>query len=197
MKNNFLNKIGAVILPGLLSVYLKTVRISISNDLRNEKAVFTFWHNKMLIGWYLFKGKKYSALVSKSKDGDTLTRILKKWKYNVTRGSSSKGGKEAVTKIIEEIKGTTSVVITPDGPRGPIYEVKNGPLVVANKTGYPVIPVKIVMGKKKTLNKSWDDFEIPLPFSKCTVEFGNKMYYPEYLDESQLGQFKNDLSLQM
>lgn len=151
----------------------------------------------MLIGWYLFKGKKYSALVSKSKDGDTLTRILKKWKYNVTRGSSSKGGKEAVTKIIEEIKGTTSVVITPDGPRGPIYEVKNGPLVVANKTGYPVIPVKIVMGKKKTLNKSWDDFEIPLPFSKCTVEFGNKMYYPEYLDESQLGQFKNDLSLQM
>lgn len=151
----------------------------------------------MLIGWYLFKGKKYSALVSQSKDGDTLTKILKKWKYNVTRGSSSKGGKEAVGQIIEETKDSSSVVITPDGPRGPIYEIKNGALVIANKTGYPVIPVKIVMEKKKSLNKSWDDFEIPLPFSKCTVEFGEKMYYPEFLNDTQLSEFKSKLSSQM
>ncbi len=197
MKSNFLNKVGTILLPGLLSLYLKTVRLDVSDDKRNEKAVFTFWHNKMLIGWHLFKGKKYSALVSQSKDGDMLTRILKKWNYNVTRGSSSKGGKEAVNEIIVSLKDRSSAVVTPDGPRGPMYEIKNGALIIANKTGYPVIPVKIVMSKKKVLSKSWDKFEIPLPFSKCTAEFGEKMYYPEFLDDAELTEFKSKLSSQM
>lgn len=150
----------------------------------------------MLIGWKLFRNKRYIALVSQSKDGQILSSILSKWKYQVIRGSSSKGGKEAIESIVENSENIP-VVLTPDGPRGPTQEIKNGALILSNKTGLPIIPVKITYAKKKILVKSWDKFEIPLPFSKCVVEFGNEYSYNEYLPDNELTEFKNLLKQQM
>lgn len=148
----------------------------------------------MLLGWWLFKKENFSALVSKSPDGDILSRILHRWQYNVFRGSSSKSGKDALEKIIQR-KITT--VITPDGPRGPVKEMKNGALIVSNRTGFPVIPVKIDYITKKVLYKSWDKFEIPLPFSKCKVSFGKSYSYREFLSNDKLQKFKQEISSQM
>ena len=72
----------------------------------------------MLLGWWLFRDKNFSALVSQSKDGEILTNILNSWGYNVMRGSSSKGGKKALEELIS-VSLKSSVVMTPDGPRGP------------------------------------------------------------------------------
>lgn len=150
----------------------------------------------MLIGWNLFKNKGYSALVSQSKDGQILSNILYKWNYDIVRGSSSKGGKEAIDTIINS-KNVNSIVITPDGPRGPSMEIKNGPLILSNKTSLPIIPVKVNYLNKRVLKKSWDKFEVPLPFSKCIISFGDEFFYKEYLPEDELKMFKNSLKAQM
>lgn len=198
LKNKFLNFSGKYLLSALINFNNSTLRLRIVNkpiDISNK--IFIFWHSKMLLGWWLFKKENYLALVSKSKDGDILTRLLHKWKYNVIRGSSSKGGKDALEQIIGEISNGNSVVITPDGPRGPANEIKNGALIISNRTGYPIIPMKINYSKKKILNKSWDKFEIPLPFSKCEVSFGKRFYYKEFLYDDDLSKFKHDISSQM
>lgn len=151
----------------------------------------------MLLGWYIFRNKNYAAMVSQSKDGDILTNILKKWNFIIIRGSSSKGGKEALSEINSLVRSGKSAVITPDGPKGPPNEIKNGALIISNECDVPVIPLKIFYHKKKIFFKSWDKFELPLPFTKCDVHFGNKYYYKKYLDESGLKKHKESLSNEM
>jgi lysophospholipid acyltransferase (LPLAT)-like uncharacterized protein len=198
LKNKFLNLSGKYLLSTLININNSILRLQIVNKpIDTSNKIFIFWHSKMLIGWWLFKKENYLALVSKSKDGDILTRLLYNWKYNVIRGSSSKGGKDALEQIINDISNGNSVVITPDGPRGPAREIKNGALIISNKTGYPIIPVKINYSRKKILNKSWDKFEIPLPFSKCEVSFGKHFYYKEFLYDNDLSNFKQEISSQM
>ena len=198
MRSGFGNKLAQAVLPVLLPMYLMTIRVKVNSTASVDKdAVFIFWHSKMLIGWRLFRGKGYTALVSQSKDGAILNGILKRWGYKVVLGSGSKGGKEAVEEIVTGHKENKSVVITPDGPRGPAKEIKNGALVISNKTGLPVIPVKISYSKSKVLERSWDKFEIPLPFSKCEVTFGDEFYYREYLPDRELAKFKETLAKQM
>jgi lysophospholipid acyltransferase (LPLAT)-like uncharacterized protein len=195
---NFWNTIARNILPLALNMYIKTLRIKIY-DLPEENFnnVFIFWHRKMLIGWWLFKGRRVAALVSQSKDGEILNRVLNNWNYKVVRGSSSKGGKEALKEIVDLSKQNYSVVITPDGPLGPVNEIKNGALIISNECNVSVIPVKIVYYKKKILTKSWDGFEIPLPFSECKVYFGNKYLYEKYLDDEELFELKRKISEEM
>ena len=198
LKNKFLNFSGKYLLSTLINFNNITLRLRVVNKPTDpSNKIYIFWHSKMLIGWWLFKKENYLALVSKSKDGDILTRLLKKWKYFVIRGSSSKGGKDALEQIFGEITDGNSVVITPDGPRGPAREIKNGALIISNRTGYPIIPIKIDCSNKKILKKSWDKFEIPLPFSKCEVSFGKHFYYKEFLYDNNLSNFKQDISSQM
>ena len=197
MKEFFL-KLDVRILPGLLPIYLKTIRIEIAGKPEYDKAcVFIFWHSKMLVGWWLFRELNYTALISKSKDGDILAKLLSSWDYKLVRGSSSKGGKEAVNEIISLVKTNRSCVITPDGPRGPAYEIKNGALIVSNECNVPVVPLSITCSHKHIFTKSWDKFELPLPFSRCSVRFGKQFYYENYLDEEQLKIFKKEISKEM
>ena len=151
----------------------------------------------MMIGWWLFKDRRSAALVSQSKDGDILNSLLMNWEYKIVRGSSSKGGKDAIQALTEIVNKNYSAVITPDGPRGPAGEIKNGALIISNRCGIPVMPVKIIYQRKKILTKSWDKFEIPLPFSECDVYFGNEYSYEKYLSENELAELKKTISNEM
>lgn len=190
--------LGVNVLPIFINFYLMTIRFKKLNPPASDRNfIFIFWHSQMLAGWWIFKNRNYSALVSQSKDGDILTKILKKWNYNVVRGSSSKGGKEALTEIINITKLNRPAVITPDGPRGPARELKNGAFIISHESNVPVIPVRIVYRHKIILKKSWDKFEVPLPFSKCDVIFGNEHYYEKYLDEENLMKLKINISAEL
>ena len=185
-------------MPLVINVYFKTLRIKIFNPPVNDlNFVFIFWHSKMLLGWWLFRNKKIIALVSQSKDGDILNSVLNKWNYTIIRGSSTRGGKEAIQDIISLVKEKKSVSITPDGPKGPPFIIKNGALIVSNECHIPIIPIKIIYHRKKILHKSWDKFEIPFPFSMCEAHFGNNYLYEKYLDENELESFKKKLSEEM
>ncbi len=183
-----LRKLGNVALPFLVDLLLFTVRIKTEKKPEGkENLVVAFWHGKMLIGWYLFKKKNAAAIVSQSKDGELLTQVLKHWKYSLSRGSSNKGGKEALENSVAEAKAGKNVLITPDGPLGPPQKFKAGAVKVAQKSSKPLLLIGIGYGNAVRL-KSWDGFEIPLPFSKVFVEFSEPIRIDENLsyDETSL-----------
>lgn len=136
-----------------------------------QNAVICFWHGKMLIGWKaankLTKGVK--AVVSPSKDGQILTDYLKHLGIQTLRGSSDKSPKELLAGIVNDLENGQNVAITPDGPRGPLRESKPGAVVAALRAGSSLIAMEIDISNSKKLG-SWDEFEIPMPFSKITVK---------------------------
>ena len=135
----------------------------------------------MLLPWYLQRDKNVvSALISKSKDGELLGRILKRWNYTVIRGSSSVGGDVALSIMIDYAKNKNSIAITPDGPRGPAHKLKAGAVITAKKSGLPLVLLGIGYKNKKTL-KSWDTFQVPFFFTKANAVFSDPIYIDEQL----------------
>ena len=181
-------------IPVLFNLYNYSLSIKYVNmPVDFHGKIFVFWHSKMFTGWWIFRKKNFMALVSQSKDGEILSNILKKWNFKLARGSSSKGGKEALNQIIETAGNNDSVVMTPDGPGGPALEFKNGALIISKEKDIPIIPVKISYSKKHVFNKSWDKFEIPFPFSNCDIIFGKEFNYREFLPDNELINYKKNI----
>ncbi len=178
IKQNFLRFLGRNAAGSLINLLIKTLRVERINPVHfdniseNEKCVVAFWHGKMFLGWYLQKNKNFSALVSLSKDGDLLASLLSKWGFKVARGSSHIGGKEALEIMINQVREGASIAITPDGSKGPARKMKAGAVVLAKKCGIKLFAVGIGYKNRVTL-RSWDSFEIPLPFSKAIAVYSD------------------------
>ncbi len=182
VKQDTLRFLGNYLLKHSLDALCKTLRVSYKNkkvidDFRKQKQnyVLAFWHGTMLLPWFLHKDDGFAALTSKSKDGDLLAKQLKHWKYNVVRGSSSKGGDVALGIMVDLAKNGYSIAITPDGPKGPEHKFKAGALITAKKGHVPVVLIGVGIKSKKKL-KSWDKFQIPNPFSKVKIIYSDPVY---------------------
>ena len=178
---------GSKILPAAIDVLCKTLRYEILNSEPvnklyddNTNFVLAFWHGKMIVPWFFHRRKNFGALVSLSKDGDILSAVLNKWKYNVVRGSSYKGGKESLNTMLELARQNYSIAITPDGPTGPNEKMKAGAVIVAKKTKIPLVLIGVHI-KKKFVLKSWDNFQIPKPFTKVIVKYSEPIFIDENL----------------
>jgi lysophospholipid acyltransferase (LPLAT)-like uncharacterized protein len=142
-----------------------------------SKCIIVFWHGQMLPGWKFFRRLSPYAVISKSKDGQALADILSGWGYKFIRGSSSSGGKETLADITEKAK-TSTVIMTPDGPKGPTRKFKAGAVVAAQRSGAPLYLCGIKIEHKKIFRKSWDRFELPLPLSKVWLQVEGPYYIP-------------------
>lgn len=190
-QKNILRFLGIRIASFLINVLLKTVRLRIENsdvvkelDKQKKNYVVAFWHGSMLIGWFMQRNRNFASLVSKSKDGDVLTAILEKWNFHVVRGSSSKGGHEALDMMIHLTEENYHLAITPDGPTGPIFKMKPGAVITARRSQIPLLLVGIGMKSKWTL-KSWDKFEIPKPFSAVTAIYSQPIMISAILTKEE------------
>jgi lysophospholipid acyltransferase (LPLAT)-like uncharacterized protein len=140
-----------------------------------ENYIAALWHNRLLVFPLVlrrfFPQRQGAALISASRDGDLLTDAVQRFGYNVVRGSSSRLGASAILQLEEVLASGSDVVITPDGPRGPAYELGPGIIFLAQKTGAPVVPVNMEYSSCWRLN-SWDRFIVPRPFAKVRVIIG-------------------------
>jgi len=163
---DMLNKI----LPPGLTTLVRSLRFKWIGEPLPEKCIVAFWHSRMIAGWWVAREHSV-ALVSKSKDGENLHKILTKWKYKTVRGSSSSSGKEALDEAIEmvEVGKAKRIVITPDGPRGPKEIFKRGAFIAAKELELPLYFLSIEYSGAMKLRKSWDKFEIPYPLSSVTI----------------------------
>lgn len=135
----------------------------------------SLWHNRLLIFPLVlrrfFPNRRGAALISASRDGELLSDAIHHFDYDVIRGSSSKLGASALLQLTNVLAGGGDVVITPDGPRGPAYELGPGIVFLAQKTGKAVLPMNMEYSSCWRV-KSWDRFIIPKPFSKVRVIIG-------------------------
>lgn len=185
-KQNFLRLLGNYFLAETVTLLCNSLRIikkneAVVEELKEEKQnfVLAFWHGTMLLPWYLHRNEDFSALTSQSKDGDLLSKVLTKWKYNVVRGSSSSGGDKALSTMIDHAKNNYSITITPDGPGGPRHIFKPGGVITAKKSSVPLVLAGVGFKNKKVLS-NWDKFEIPYFFTKANIRYSK----PIYLDEN-------------
>jgi lysophospholipid acyltransferase (LPLAT)-like uncharacterized protein len=160
----------------LLHIISMTWRINVVGEFPQKPAIIGFWHGKMLPVWKKFAGCDSYALVSQSKDGEILTNILKLWKFNVLRGSSSKSGKEALNDMIQHAE-LGYLLITPDGPRGPHREFKPGAVIASVRSGVALVLCGCEISSRRIFTKSWDKFNLPLPFSKITLTFSEPKHF--------------------
>jgi len=118
-----------------------------------------------------------AALISASKDGAFLAAILENFGVQPVRGSSSRRGAQALLELSSWAERGYDLAVTPDGPRGPAYIVQDGVMTLAQVTGLPIVPFSYRLSWKIKV-KSWDRFQIPLPFARCEMFFGDPIPVP-------------------
>lgn len=204
IKQRVLRFLGNHFLYGAISVLCKTVKLNIKNSesvdeliASGKNFVFAFWHGTMLIPWYLQRENNFAALVSQSKDGDLLANILTKWNYKVERGSSHKGGKEALELLMQKVNHNYSVSITPDGPTGPPHELKAGAVIIGQRSSVPLVLCGIGYHKKYVFEKSWDKSQIPKFFSQVNVIYSDPIYIEKDLERSEVSKIIERCNLKL
>lgn len=141
--------------------------------------LFAFWHGRMLYFLKLYEhlGARLTILVSHSRDGELVTQLLSRFGLPTTRGSTSRGGVRGLLAVVNKVQSGIHAGIAPDGPRGPRYQVQPGLVLVAKRTGAPILPMTFGAQWKRVL-ASWDAFLLPLPFSRIVVVYGEPIYVP-------------------
>ena len=150
---------------------------------RKRPAILVTWHNRLALSLEVFNrrfrardsDRRLAALVSASKDGGFLACILENFGVQPVRGSTSRRGPQALLELTTLAEKKFDIAITPDGPRGPKYKVQEGVMGLAQLTGLPIYPGIWNLSWKITV-KSWDGFQIPLPFSRCEIRFGPPIF---------------------
>jgi lysophospholipid acyltransferase (LPLAT)-like uncharacterized protein len=143
-----------------------------------EPVIYCVWHNRLALSMLIFEQgpqklqptRRLAAMVSASKDGALLAKILENFGVQPVRGSTSRRGPQALLELTSWAEQGYDLAITPDGPRGPCYVVQEGVVALAQLTGLPVVAVTCHT-PWKICAKSWDRFQIPLPFARCEVTF--------------------------
>lgn len=139
----------------------------------DQPIAMVLWHNRLFLAALIYrryrKGRPMYALVSASKDGAWLDAFFSLIGLQTVRGSSNKLGREAATALVEVLRDGKDVGITPDGPKGPIYEVKPGALIVTRRTKTPILLIGADFASAWRLRKAWDKFYLPKPFSRVRM----------------------------
>jgi len=165
----------------VLQLWVRTLRYEIDDRAgvigkpADQTYIGALWHNRLLIFPFVlrrfFSNRHGAALISASRDGDLLADAITRFSFDVVRGSSSRLGASAIFQLTDVLASGRDVVITPDGPRGPAYELGPGIILLAQKSGSAVLPVNMEYSSCWRL-KSWDRFILPRPFAKIRVIIG-------------------------
>ena len=201
---------GAFLACVLLRALMATVRCRLRDrsDFLSRAAagpaIFCFWHNRLAscIKAYESHRKPHTsakgmvALVSASRDGAFLAGILEWFGVQPVRGSSSRRGPQALLELTTWAERGYDLTITPDGPRGPCYQIQEGVMSLAQVTGLPVVPVALNVNWKLR-SKSWDRFQIPLPFARCEVVVGRVMRVSRAATDAERELLRQQLETEM
>jgi lysophospholipid acyltransferase (LPLAT)-like uncharacterized protein len=150
---------------------------------RGERCIFVLWHARLLPTLFTHRGRGAAALVSRSRDGELVTRVIERLGFVAARGSSTRGGREGALEMVEWASRGHLLAVTPDGPRGPVGVLKPGVVWLAARTGWPVVPVACA-ARHAWVARSWDRFRVPWPFARVVVAYGEPVRVPRELDEA-------------
>jgi lysophospholipid acyltransferase (LPLAT)-like uncharacterized protein len=200
----------AALIYGIVRTVSATVRFTLDdrpgffNGRPREKIIFALWHNRLALSAVLYhrfvRGhdpeRRIAGMVSASRDGGLLAKIFEYFRIEPVRGSSSRRGPQALREMVTRAEAGYDLAITPDGPRGPCYTVQEGVIATAQLSGLTIVPVSYHLTWKIRL-KSWDRFQIPLPFTRCHITVGQVMHIPRETSEEEREQWRLRLEAEL
>lgn len=160
---------------------------------RPGPEIYCFWHQCVLPCTVYFRKSLSVILISRSFDGELITRILLKFGFGAVRGSSSRGASEGLLGLKKVIESGRTAIFTADGPRGPIYQTKMGPIKLAQSTGAPIGAFHLEPERAWTIN-SWDRFLVPKPFTRIAVSWAQWTRVPADLAPDQFESKREELN---
>src|SRR5262249_10559386 len=162
-------------------VLFRTLRLRFENaeglDTGGKGAIFVTWHGRSLIPANVFRNRGYWALISLSRDGELQNNVFTRFGFQTVRGSTGRGGIKGALQMARKVKEGGVLAFTPDGPRGPTHKVQLGGLLIAEKSGAPIIPLGISASRRWQM-KSWDAYMIPKPFARAYFLVGEPIHIP-------------------
>ena len=159
----------------------------------NQIPIYTFWHNRVFLATYFWRRRAIVVMTSRSFDGEYVARFIQRFGYGAARGSSSRGATGAVVEMVRLIRAGCPTAFTIDGPRGPRYEAKMGSVILAKKTGCPILPFTIAAKKFWEAKRSWDLAQIPKPFTRARVVIARPIYVADDADDQELEAKRTEL----
>jgi lysophospholipid acyltransferase (LPLAT)-like uncharacterized protein len=155
--------------------------------------IYTFWHNRVFLSTYFWQRRRIVVMTSRSFDGEYIARFIQRFGYGAARGSSTRGATGAIVEMIRLMRAGCPTAFTIDGPKGPRYVAKMGAVLLAKKTGNPILPFTIAADRFWEAKKSWDRSQIPKPFSRALVLIAPPIYVPADADEALLNSKRDEL----
>lgn len=187
---------------GILRLYLSSVRIRFfrEEELRDHlrragKGIVPLWHQRiLLVIGYASRFREFApaVMISRSRDGELIADVVRRLNFRPVRGSSSRGGREALAAMVAELSVHPLAVHAVDGPQGPRGRIKAGVIRMAQLSGAPIIPVYISVNRAWIL-RSWDRFLIPKPFSTVWVRWDLPIPVPATLDDDTFEAFRIEI----
>ena len=188
-KQRMIIRIAGFALYWLIRVIGATLRFEVKgweNFSEGQPLVYCFWHNRIPIATYFWRKRGIVVMSSRSFDSEYIARFIQRFGYGAARGSSTRGGKAALIQMIRAVRDGKSAAFTVDGPRGPIYEVKPGAVLLAAKANAAILPFSISMNRYWQL-PSWDKIQIPKPFARVFVVIGPQIKVGESEEAQEHG----------
>jgi hypothetical protein len=198
-KKRFLIRAADLVFYVLIRIIGRTTRFEVEGWEHWQQAtregslpIYTFWHNRVFLSTYFWQRRRIVVMTSQSFDGEYIARFIQRFGYGAARGSSTRGGVGAIVEMARLMRAGCPTAFTIDGPKGPRYVAKMGAVLLAKKTGYPVLPFTIT-ARRFWQAKSWDAFQVPKPFTRARVLIAPPIRVPPDADETMLEAKREEL----
>jgi lysophospholipid acyltransferase (LPLAT)-like uncharacterized protein len=152
---------------------------------QGRRPIMAFWHGRVLAATYFFRERGIVVMISENFDGEWIARIIERFGFRTSRGSSSRGGRRALLQLKREMEQGRPAGFAVDGPRGPARKVQPGVVWLAKLTGNPVVPFHLEASSYWSLN-NWDRTQIPKPFSTVALAVGSPIVVANDADDAML-----------
>src|SRR5262245_51559688 len=160
---------------------------------QGQIPIYTCWHNRVFLATYYFQKRAIVVMTSRSFDGEYIARFIQRFGYGVARGSSTRGATGAVVEMVRLMRAGCPAGFLIDGPKGPRYVAKMGAVLLAKKTGNPVLPFTITARRYWEAKRSWDHFQVPKPFTRALVSIATPIYVAADADQAELEAKRDEL----
>ena len=198
-KKRFLIRAADLVFYALIRLTGSTTRFTVEGWEHWEAAsaarklpIYTTWHNRVFLATYFWRRRRIVVMTSQSFDGEYIARFIQRFGYGAARGSSTRGGVGALVEMIRLMRRGCPAGFMIDGPKGPRYVAKMGAVLLAKKTGHPVLPF-IITAARFWKAGSWDAFQIPKPFTRALVLIAPPIFVPADADEKTLTARRDEL----
>jgi|ERR1043166_556810 lysophospholipid acyltransferase (LPLAT)-like uncharacterized protein len=199
-KQRFLIRAADLAFFFLINLIGRTVRWQVEGWENWEAAsrdghvpIYTFWHNRVFLATYFWRKRGIVVMTSQSFDGEYIARFIQRFGYGAARGSSTRGAVGAIIEMTRLMRNGVPTAFTIDGPKGPRYVAKMGAVLLAKKTGQPILPFTIIAARFWEAKRSWDGFQVPLPFTRARLVIAPPIYVAADADDETLETKRDEL----